>query len=150
MSLAPVNFSRPDWSAVAAQRQPPAQPAPDLPTEPIQSADDLNREIEAQKESTLAYQLIKQLLIEQSSSESQTISIDTDDIDLNLSQSRSISRRRAPSVSPSGRRRRCRPSLRQARQLMTTRKATPLPIRSAPRERRCTTPSSSPRPRIRL
>lgn len=91
MSLAPINTSQSGWSSVATRRQPPAQPAPDLPTEPVQSATDLNRELEAQKESTLAYQLIKQLLIEQHSSESQSLSIDTDDIDLNLSQTRSSS-----------------------------------------------------------
>lgn len=91
MSLAPISTSQSGWASVAARRQPPAQPAPDLPTEPVQSATDLNRELEAQKESTLAYQLIKQLLIEQHSSESQSISIDTDDIDLNLSQTRSSS-----------------------------------------------------------
>ena len=91
MSLAPVSSNPTGWSAIAAKRLPPAQPAPGLPTEPIQTADDLNRELEAQKESTLAYQLIKQLLIEHSSSESQSISIDTDDLDLSLSQARSSS-----------------------------------------------------------
>ena len=91
MSLAPVSTRPSGWAGIAAQRLPPAQSPPTLPAEPVQSASDLNREIEAQKESTLAYQLIKQLLIEQTSSESQSLSIDTDEIDLNLSQSRSSS-----------------------------------------------------------
>ncbi len=91
MSLAPLSFTQPGWGAIASQRLPPAQAAPQLPVEPAQSADTLNREIEAQKESTLAYQLIKQLMIEHSSSESEAIHIDTDSVDIALARSRSSS-----------------------------------------------------------
>lgn len=99
MSLAPVSLSPASfasvglaasgWSNIASQRLPPAQAAPVSGAEPAQSAQELNREIEAQKESSLAYRLIKQLLIEHSSSESESISLDTDSLDLTLTRSRS-------------------------------------------------------------
>lgn len=87
MSLAPVSLSQPGWSNIASQRLPPAQPAPIPDSDSIQSADQLTREIEAQKESSLAYQLIRQLIIQESHSESEAIAIDTDDVDLSLARS---------------------------------------------------------------
>lgn len=91
MSLAAISLTAPRWQAIASQRQPPAQPAPIADAEPVQSAQALSQEIEAQKESSLAYQLIKQLLIQHSESESSALSIDTDDMDINLAHSRSTS-----------------------------------------------------------
>lgn len=92
MSLAPIGASLPGWSSIASQRLPPAQPAPDnvgtdLQTSDIRSASQLNDELEAQKESSLTYQLIRQLLIQHSESES--LSIDTEAIDISLARSQS-------------------------------------------------------------
>jgi len=91
MSLASVSFSNPGWSSIASQRLPPAQPAPDTAPAEVQSAAQLSREIEAQKESSLAYQLIRQLMIQESHSESETIAIDTDSFDFTLARSSSSS-----------------------------------------------------------
>lgn len=102
MSLAPVSLSQPGWASNNSQRLfSAAQAAPtgnqpattaaspgEIPaTATVPSADDLNHELQAQKENSLVYQLMRQLLIQESHSDSESLTIDTDTVDIALARS---------------------------------------------------------------
>ncbi len=100
MSLAPLSMN------ASASTLPPPLPSNRTPRQPAESqpattsvpaksevttADEINRQIEAEKEGMLAYRLIQQLMIERQSSESFSFQYSSDDLAINLSQSRATS-----------------------------------------------------------
>ncbi|NQD37709.1 hypothetical protein HPT27_11795 [Permianibacter sp. IMCC34836] len=98
MSLAPVSLSQPGRANSLNRLPSPPRadsPAPtataspsNIPTaETAPSASDLNRELQSQKENSLVYQLMRQLLIQESHGESESFTLETDTLDISLARS---------------------------------------------------------------